>query len=150
MVLGVVSDDLFCWSLADPCDRYIGGKNMGKSLLTPTIAVDFDGTLCSDAWPEIGELNQPLIDFLIQWQYEGNKVILWTCRENTLLGLAVDWCAEHGLHFDAVNSNLPERVSYYNGNDSRKIGADYYIDDSNAFIINNRLEITPRRKEIWR
>lgn len=118
--------------------------------LTPTIAVDFDGTLCSDAWPEIGEPNQPLIDFLIQWQSEGNKVILWTCREDTLLWIAVDWCAEHGLHFDAVNCNLPERISYYNGNDSRKIGADYYIDDSNAFIINNRLEITPMRKEIWR
>lgn len=99
--------------------------------LTPTIAVDFDGTLCSDAFPDIGKPNQPLIDFLIQWQKEGYKVILWTCREDTLLGLAVDWCAEHGLHFDAVNENLPERISYYK-NDSRKIGADYYIDDLNA------------------
>ena len=116
--------------------------------LTPTIAVDFDGTLCSDAWPDIGEPNFPLIDFLIRWQAQGNKVILWTCREDTMLGLAVDWCAKQGLHFDAVNCNLPERISYYR-NDSRKIGADYYIDDFNALVIDNKRCVTPQRKEIW-
>lgn len=107
---------------------------MEPTKLTPAIAVDFDGTLCSDAFPEIGKPNQPLIDFLIKWQQEGNKVILWTCREDTLLWIAVDWCAEHGLHFDAVNENLPERISYYK-NDPRKIGADYYIDDLNATAV---------------
>ena len=86
---------------------------MGRKKLTPTIAVDFDGTLCTEEWPDIGEPNLPLIDFLIRWRQEGNKVILWTCRENTMLGLAVDWCAEHGLHFDAVNCNLPERIVAY-------------------------------------
>ena len=117
-------------------------------MLTPTIAVDFDGTLCQCKYPDIGEPNLPLINFLIDWQNKGNKVILWTCREDTLLGLAVDWCAEHGLHFDAVNCNLPERVSYYN-NDCRKVGADYYIDDYNAFIVHDRKLITPPQKEIW-
>ena len=122
---------------------------MAGTSLTPAIAVDFDGTLCKDAYPLIGEPNQPLIDFLIKWQKDGNKVILWTCRENTLLWLALDWCAEHGLHFDAINANLPERMAYYH-NDSRKIGADYYIDDANAFIIDGKKEITPKRKEIWK
>jgi len=32
------------------------------------------------------------------------------------------------LEFDAVNANLPEMNALY-GNDSRKIGADFYIDD---------------------
>lgn len=120
-----------------------------KLKLAPAIAVDFDGTLCKDAFPLIGEPNQPLIDFLIKWQEEGNKVILWTCREDGLLWTAVDWCADHGLHFDAVNCNLPERIEYYR-NDSRKIGADYYIDDYNAFVIDGKKEVTPKRKEIWR
>lgn len=122
---------------------------MDRKKLTPTIAVDFDGTLCTEEWPDIGEPNLPLIDFLIRWRHEGNKVILWTCRENTMLGLAVDWCAEHGLHFDAVNCNLPERIEAYK-NDSRKVGADYYIDDSSALIIEGRQMVTPARKEIWR
>ena len=121
---------------------------MGKVSLTPTIAVDFDGTLCDERWPDIGKPNTMLIDFLIRWHEQGNKIILWTCRENAMLWAAVDWCAEHGLHFDAVNCNLPERISYYN-NDSRKIGADYYIDNSNALIVSDGINITPRRKEIW-
>ena len=28
------------------------------------IAVDFDGTLCFSTWPDTGEPNQPLIDYL--------------------------------------------------------------------------------------
>jgi len=122
---------------------------MVRKQLTPAIAVDFDGTLCEEKWPGIGDPNWPLIRFLIRWREQGNKVILWTCRENTMLGLAVDWCAERGLHFDAVNCNLPERISAYD-NDSRKVGADYYIDDSCAYVLdtNNGLFISPPRKEL--
>ena len=121
---------------------------MEKKELTPAIAVDFDGTLCENKYPEIGEPNKPLIDFLINWREDGCKVILWTCRDDVMLGLAVDWCAEHGLHFDAINCNLPERISCF-GNDCRKISADYYIDDSNALVVHDRKVITPPRKEIW-
>ena len=121
---------------------------MDKKALTPTIAVDFDGTLCKEAWPDIGSPNQPLIDYLIRWRNQGKKVILWTCRENDMLRNAVNWCAAHGLFFDAINCNLKERIEAY-GNDSRKIGADYYIDGSSAFIIDNQRLITPGRKEIW-
>ena len=36
------------------------------------IAVDFDGTLCFSKWPELGEPNRPLIEYLIDqkkiWQ----------------------------------------------------------------------------------
>ena len=34
----------------------------------------------------------------------------------------------HGLTFDTPTRNLPEQNELY-GNDSRKIGADYYVDD---------------------
>lgn len=55
-------------------------------------------------------------------------MILWTCRNGDLLTSAVEWCREHGLIFDAVNENLPERLEYY-GSESRKISADEYWDD---------------------
>ena len=100
--------------------------------LTPTIAVDFDGTLCVSQFPEIGEPNWSLINYLIWWREQGNKLILWTCRGGKNLENAVKWCSEHGLEFDAVNENIPERTEFY-GNDSRKVGADYYIDDYNAY-----------------
>ena len=92
------------------------------------IAVDFDGTLCFSKWPELGEPNLPLIKYLKAWRSQGNKLILWTCRAGEALDLAVSWCREQDLEFDAVNDNLPEVIELY-GNNSRKITCDYYIDD---------------------
>ena len=92
------------------------------------IACDFDGTLVSNAWPEIGTPNHEVIKAMIQEREIGNKVILWTCREGKMLRDAVEFCADHGLYFDAVNKNLPERIAKH-GTDPRKIGADEYIDD---------------------
>ena len=92
------------------------------------IAVDFDGTLCFSDWPALGEPNIRLIEFLKNWKRNGNKLILWTCRAGEALDLAVSWCANQELSFDAVNDNLPEIVTLY-GNNSRKITCDYYIDD---------------------
>ena len=98
----------------------------------PTIyAVDFDGTLCENKWPEIGPPNQPLIDFLISRRAAGDKLILYTMREGEKLNEAVAWCENHGLSFDTLNDNLPEMKAFY-GNNPRKVFADYYIDDHNA------------------
>lgn len=91
-------------------------------------AVDFDGCLCVNAWPEIGRPNKVLINKLRVLRRGGTKLILWTCREGDKLREAVEWCKAQGLEFDAVNENLPEMNALY-GNDSRKIGADVYIDD---------------------
>lgn len=93
-----------------------------------TYAVDFDGTLCENAYPEIGAPNLPLIDKLISRRRLGAKVILWTCREGELLTRAVEFCRCYGLEFDAVNDNTEELKRAY-GTNPRKIGADYYIDD---------------------
>ncbi len=92
------------------------------------IAVDFDGTLCKDCYPKIGEANQALIFFLKEYQKQGSKIILWTCRCGNLLEEAIRWCATNGLLFDAINSNVSENILQY-GSDSRKIYADLYIDD---------------------
>lgn len=94
----------------------------------PVYAVDFDGTLCCNAWPEIGAPNTKLIEQLKMARQEGVGLILWTCREGEAQAAAVLWCAGHGLYFDAVNSNVPERMALY-GKDSRKVSADIYIDD---------------------
>lgn len=93
-----------------------------------TIAVDFDGTLCFSPWPEVGEPNTELIDFLKLVKSKGHKLILWTCRTGHALEMAVKWCEEQGVFFDAVNDNLQEHIALYGGN-SRKIWCDCYIDD---------------------
>ena len=38
------------------------------------IAVDFDGTLCYSNWPELGEPNMWLIDYLLKEKAAGNKL----------------------------------------------------------------------------
>lgn len=92
------------------------------------IAVDFDGTLCSDNYPEIGNANMGLIERLKEMQLSGDQLILWTCRASERLEEALNWCRDHGLVFNAVNENVPEIIERW-GNDSRKITADLYIDD---------------------
>lgn len=98
------------------------------------IAVDFDGTLCENKWPEIGIPNEELIEYLKKKrQANGEKLILWTSRNEEQTKEAVEWCKEYGLVFDAVNDNLPEIVEAFGGN-CRKIFANEYIDDRNRSI----------------
>ena len=92
------------------------------------IAVDFDGTLCENKWPEIGIPNEELIEYLKKRQANGEKLILWTSRNEEQTKDALEWCKDLGLVFDAVNDNLPEIIEFY-GHNSRKISCDYYIDD---------------------
>jgi len=110
------------------------------------IAVDFDGTLCENAWPEIGEPVEPVLKYVRYQQFTGAKIILWTCRVGDKLDAAVAWCSEHGLIFDAVNENLPEIVKAFGG-DCRKIYADEYIDDKNVLpdeLVNQKKRISGR------
>ena len=92
------------------------------------IAVDFDGCVVTDEFPEIGEPINETISALKAEQEAGSRVILWTCRVGDRLQEAVDWCTERGLTFDAVNENLAERIAQY-GTDTRKVSADEYWDD---------------------
>lgn len=96
------------------------------------IAVDFDGTLCTDAYPGIGIPNLHLIEMLKLLRKEGCRIILWTCRCGKALEEAVSWCGDFGLTFDKINENTEEILQKY-GSDSRKIYADVYIDDRACF-----------------
>lgn len=96
--------------------------------MTKIIAVDFDGTLCEDRWPYIGNPNKQLITYLRKEHMRGAKIILWTCRAGVYLNEAIDWCEEQGVKIDAVNENLPETLEWF-GEEGRKIFAHEYIDD---------------------
>jgi hydroxymethylpyrimidine pyrophosphatase-like HAD family hydrolase len=92
------------------------------------IAVDFDGTLVEDRFPEIGEPTRQTINALLAEQARGARVILWTCRRGAELEAAVEWCKAHRIKLDAVNANIPEMIAVF-GEDTRKIYADEYWDD---------------------
>lgn len=105
-------------------------------------AVDFDGTLSFGRYPDVGEPNTLLIGFLKREQAQGARLILNTCRTGDHLKAAVDYCKEHGLEFEFVNENLPELVELYGG-DTRKINADFYIDDKAVNPIAGHFTVVP-------
>jgi hypothetical protein len=97
------------------------------------IAVDFDGTLCENKFPDIGEPNLELIKHLKHRQCMGDKIVLWTCRTGNKLTEANWFCHGNGLYFDAINENIPEVLEWMGG-DSRKIFAHEYIDDRSCTL----------------
>lgn len=92
------------------------------------IGVEFDGTLCENKWPDIGEPNEEIIKYLKEQKRGGTKLVLLICRTNDELANAVAWCKEHGLEFDSVNENIPGPFTFF-GTVTRKVFADEYIDD---------------------
>ena len=99
------------------------------------VAVDFDGTICADAFPEVGAPNRAVIDYVKRLAADGSKIILYTSRENgtrKLLDEAVAFCKEQGIPLYAVNENPGNPHAAKIGlkpSDGRKVYADLYIDD---------------------
>lgn len=94
-----------------------------------TIAVDFDGTIVENRFPEIGKPILFAFESLKKLQDEGHRLILWTYRHGERLKEAVEFCRKNGLEFYAVNKSYPEEK--YDDTISRKILADIFIDDRN-------------------
>lgn len=118
------------------------------SALPKIVAVDFDGTLVEDKFPDIGKPYYTVIEILCYLQQrDGLKLILWTCRTDNnenekYLTEAIEFCSERGLEFDAINDNIQEVKDYF-GNNPRKIFANYYLDDRNISSV-HKLE-----RELW-
>lgn len=92
------------------------------------IAVDFDGVIVEDRFPDIGEPDMELVGLLNIAYDQGHSVILWTSRVDDKLEAAVETCKNIGLSLTAVNNGDPDNLSQY-GTDPRKIYADMYLDD---------------------
>lgn len=118
------------------------------STLPPIMAVDFDGTLVDDAYPEIGVERISTCNFVRSLQKLGIKSILWTSRTGQDLEDAINWCTEHNLHFDTVNENIPE-VKALTGQDTRKVYADVYLDDRNRSVDGSIAQSSVRTVMKW-
>lgn len=102
------------------------------------IAVDFDGILCENEFPNIGKPNYEVISLIRQIMDKGAEVILWTTRNGNELTAAVEWCKNYGLNFSHVNAPAQSNEKEYEDKypvQSRKIYADVYIDDHNVEFV---------------
>lgn len=97
-----------------------------------TIAVDFDGTIVENRFPEIGAERPFAVDTLKMLIQDRHQLILWSCREGQLLEDAITWCRNRGIEFYAVNRDYPEETTENNPHFSRKLKADLFIDDRNV------------------
>lgn len=95
------------------------------------IAVDFDGTIVEHKYPEIGTELPFATETLRMLIKDQHKLILWSVREGELLEEAVEWCRKRGVEFYAINRDYPEEERGNNNHFSRKLKADYFIDDRN-------------------
>ena len=95
------------------------------------IAIDFDGTICQNKYPEIGEPMPLAIESIKELRERGHDLILWTCRQGEQLDEAVRWCKEHGIPFDLVNEHEPNNLRAFGGVAGNKVFANIYIDDRN-------------------
>ena len=96
------------------------------------LAIDFDGTLTEDRFPEIGPARVDVIEWVLRQKKYGHKLILWTCREGSSLREALDWCLSRGIIYDAVNENVEEMKYLYMG--KSKVIADLYLDDKSGNV----------------
>lgn len=71
------------------------------------VAVDFDGVLCDNEFPNIGAPHNRIIAQVKELIDRGHEVVLWTSRVDEPLERAVEWCEAAGMHFCAVNDGAP-------------------------------------------
>lgn len=96
------------------------------------VAVDFDGVLCEDEFPAIGQEDPTMVAAVRRLREAGHEVVLWTSRTGERLREALDWCRWRGLEFDAVNDQAPSNAEEFGDlypQGTRKVYADVYLDD---------------------
>lgn len=90
------------------------------------IAIDFDGTIVSHMYPNIGVEVPNAFNVMKKLIEKEHKLMLWTMRDGRELDEAVAFCERRGVSFWGVNCN-PSQASWSN---STKQFAHLYIDDA--------------------
>lgn len=109
------------------------------------IAIDFDGTIVSDAYPNIGNMRGDAKMYINRLYDEGHTITINTCRTGKEEGAARAWLELIGIKFHWINTNRPEDIIKYNA-DCRKISADVHIDDKDLFALTYGM---PTWIQIW-
>ena len=95
------------------------------------IAIDFDGTVVEDKFPEIGEIIRDndycSVDVINELHAVGHKIIIWTCRCGIYLYEMIQWINQHEMLYNTINSNAINCM----GHAMPKVRADCYIDNNN-------------------
>lgn len=97
-----------------------------------TISIDFDGTIVEDNYPLVGKVKLHAVKYIQTLEKEGHVIIINSNREGKYKEDAIKFLKTHKIPFHYFNENDQRLIDKYS-NDSRKIGADIYIDDKSLF-----------------
>jgi len=76
------------------------------------LAIDFDGTIVSHNYPEMGELFTHAKE-CINELYDSGKyyIIIWSCRTNQNEADMIKFLNENGIRYHSINENCPEFIA---------------------------------------
>lgn len=102
-----------------------------------SVALDFDGTVAyttTETYPYVESVNYKAIEVMKKYKKAGGKIVLFTCRTDTDLDIAIECLREYGLEIDTVNEDLQEVIDDWykiqpDSSISPKVFVDVYIDD---------------------
>lgn len=102
-----------------------------------SVALDFDGTVAfttPETYPYVNAVNYRAIEVMKKYKKAGGKIVLFTCRTDTDLDIAIECLREYGLEVDTVNEDLQETIDDWykiqpDSSISPKVFVDVYIDD---------------------
>ena len=89
------------------------------------IAVDFDGTIVMDDFPDIGYPVPNAINTIQKLIDNDHKIVLWTARSGKYLDEAVEFLRDEGITLWGINSNPTQ----HKWSSSPKAHCDMFIDD---------------------
>ena len=99
-----------------------------------TFLIDFDNTCAFEEFPNVGNNVPGSIECLNLIQNAGHDIVLWTCRKDETLNIAVNWFKKHNIKLAAINDFTPsqkQRQVYIDYGSPRKVLGDFIIDDKN-------------------
>lgn len=91
------------------------------------VVIDFDSTVVTNKFPEVGVEIPHCVEVLKKWQKHGVGIVLSTMRSEGHLRDAVDWFAERGIELYGVQKD-PTQDQW---SDSPKTNGLFCVDDRN-------------------
>lgn len=89
------------------------------------IGIDFDGTIATDNFPDVGEPVPHAFDVMKQWESDGHQLVLWTVRSGPALEKAIQFIWDNDVKLYAVN-RVPGQLKY---SSSPKAHCHIFVDD---------------------
>jgi len=117
------------------------------------IAVDFDGTIVENAFPEIGKLKEAVAEKIRKEKEKGATIILYTCRRGKDLEEAVEFCKANNIPIDYVNRDADQIVEAFAGGDfegllKESLAEDRYVKPfANEYIDDRAINVEDWIKE---